>query len=127
MSGLLTIREAAKAAAVDERTVRRWIKVGRISATVTQRGRRVDTAELLRVGALVNLPESPEEAPAAGGESGPELVALRTEVRLLRERVDELRAQRDAWQDTAQKLLALPAPPPEPPRRGWSLWPFKRR
>jgi hypothetical protein len=46
--------------------------------------------------------------------------ALEVEVKLLREMLDAMRGDRDAWREQASKVLAvLPLPAPTTPRRPW--------
>ena len=118
MADLLTIRGAARAAGVDDRTVRRWVATGKITATVTPAGKRIDAAELLRIGALLNVPDGAAPVPQMSDAPGQELAALRQEVRHLQERLADALQERDRWY---QQAVALPpAAPPREPRR--SLW-----
>ena len=142
---MLNLREAAELAGTSKSSIFRAIKSGRLSATRTDTGEfRVDPAEVMRaypprssfVEALRNASAERSEAgmkpPETGGEAArhapeSEVLALRTEVRLLREMADDLRAQRDKWQQQAERLaLAPPQPsapqPAAPPSRGWWLW-----
>jgi hypothetical protein len=49
--------------------------------------------------------------------------ALEVEVKLLREMLDTMREDRDAWREQAGKVMAaLPAPAPAAPRRRWFGW-----
>lgn len=136
----LTLGEAAKAAKRSKQALSAAIKKGRLSATKDANGVwHVDTAELLRV-----YPDAKCEVGDGGrGLAGlattdnaadpAEVAALRARVAALEEmrraadmRADELRRERDAWQQQAERLLlALPAgkaeirPPdaPEPETR----------
>jgi excisionase family DNA binding protein len=146
---MLNLREAAELAGTSKSSVFRAIKSGRLSATRTDTGEfRVDPAEVMRAypprsplaEALRNAsaersevgvkhPEMGSEAPRHAPES--EVLALRTEVRLLREIADDLRAQRDKWQQQAERLALAPPQPPapqptpvQPPARSW--WPWRR-
>lgn len=122
MADLLTIRAAARAAGVDDRTVRRWIATGRITATVTPAGKRIDPAELLRIGALLNAPEGAAPQPGAPGH---DVEALRRENILLRAQLEDALRERDKWSAMAERFALPPAPPApqEAPqaRQRWSL------
>lgn len=95
----------------------------------TANGYVIDTSELFRVfppkpiAPVVEVrSETPVQPPVDAG--------LRVELDLLRQRVEELKADRDAWRDQAQRLL-LEGPPQAleiAPRRGfWSLFGGGRR
>ena len=56
-ASLLSIRAAARASGKSERSLRRWIATGHLSAVDTPDGKRVDAAELLRLGLLRQAPE----------------------------------------------------------------------
>jgi hypothetical protein len=130
-------------AGVSKSTISRAIQAGRLSAARSDDGGwSIDPAELSRV-----YPPAPFPVPvgrpigrAADGSEGQDatpvgthgpardalfevqLDALRQLLEAERRRADELRADRDAWREQAQRL-ALPVPP-KPQPRGW--WPFRR-
>src|SRR3954447_13625624 len=124
---MLNLREAAEMAGTSKSSVFRAIRSGRLSATRTDSGEfRVDPAEVMRAYAKENVSlrgrrasvEQPEAAPDTGRSAAEsEVLALRTEVRLLREMTDDLKAQRDKWQLQAERLAL--APPKVEPRRWW--------
>lgn len=124
---MLNLREAAELAGMSKSSVFRAIKSGRLSATRTDQGEfRVDPAELARVYDKDNASLRGRRAPLEQGEmpsvparsdAESEVLALRTEVRLLREMADDLKAQRDKWQQQAERLAIAP-----PPRRPWLPW-----
>jgi len=146
-AALLSIRAAARASGKSERSLRRWIAEGRLSAVDTRDGKRIDAAELLRLGLLRQAPE-----PAAPG-TGNRGVAMLAEVERLTVRVAELERETDRLQADNSRLLGLaeqaqqnladtlkalsaggrpapaattpPAPAPDPPR-SWlrRLWPW---
>ena len=145
---MLNLREAAELAGTSKSSIFRAIKSGRLSATRTDTGEfRVDPAEVMRAyPPRSSLVEVLRSASAERSEAGmerheaadgvnrhapeSEILALRTEVRLLREMADDLKAQRDKWQQQAERLALAPPQPsaPQPaaplPSRGW--WPWRR-
>ena len=114
---MLSMSSAATQAGVSKATIHRAIKSGKLSATRRDDGSyEIDPAELFRVYApgkrldptSMRRAETPDETANAA--------ALEAENRLLRERVDELKADRDelkvdrdAWRQQAERL-ALSAP-----------------
>ena len=118
----LSIREAARAAGVSERTMRRYVAAGRVSLSSDAQGARwVDPEELLRAGLLRRSPMTPaaNAAPVAAAEAD----TLRERVAALEARVREVEADRDAWRGQAEGLLRMlpapAAPEPAPARRSW--------
>src|SRR5829696_4353653 len=135
---MLNLREAAEMAGTSKSSVFRAIKSGRLSATRTDAGEfRVDPAEVARVYATDNVPlrgrRAPVEQPEADDPANRsdvanrnatlegEVKALSAEVRLLRELADNFKAERDKWQQQAERL-ALAPPRSEPARRGLFGW-----
>jgi uncharacterized coiled-coil protein SlyX len=114
-----TISEAATMAKVNRRTIYRYIKSGKLSATVTSDEKTViDTSELLRVfGSLsqVEILESPTGSQDKPPEYVTQLLAemsqMRSEIERLTTKVDDLKSQ-----------LALPAPKEE--KKGFLNWLF---
>src|SRR4051812_29413719 len=136
----LTLREAAREAGTSKSSLHRAIKAGRLSATRTDTGElRVDPSELAR--AYPERPSQPSRAAHTGseplGQTGAAdgvagavrdatVAALETEVRLLRQMLDDMKAERadlkadrDAWKGQAERL-ALTGP--ARPRRPWWAW-----
>ena len=114
-----TIFEAASITGVNRRTIYRYIKSGKVSATVTHNNKTViDTSELLRVFGSLSQPET-TECLTGSQENTPEYVAkilaemsqMRAEIERLTGKVDELQVQ-----------LALPAPKEE--KKGFMHWLF---
>jgi hypothetical protein len=122
------LSEAAAATGVNRSTIYRAYKSGRMSATRLETGQiEVDPAELFRVfppvaaqGASNDAPHPPA-TPAATDDNALRSNALEVEVKLLREMLDALRDDRDAWREQAAKALAvLPLPAPATiARRSW--------
>jgi hypothetical protein len=127
---MLNLREAAEQAGTSKSSIFRAIKSGRLSATRDdQGGVQIDPAELMR--AYPPKPQTPERGGTASpGNRGTgerhdgtdELrvrnAALETEVRLLREMAETLKAERDRWAAQAERLALAP-----PQRRSW--WPWR--
>ena len=114
-----TISEAAAMTGVNRRTIYRYIKSGKVSATVTHDNKTViDTSELLRVFGSLSQPEE-MECPTGSQENTPEYVTkilaemsqMRSEIERLTGKVEELQIQ-----------LALPAPKEE--KKGFLNWLF---
>ena len=114
-----TISEAAAMTGVNRRTIYRYIKSGKVSASVTHDNKTViDTSELLRVFCSLSQPET-TECPAGSQENAPEYVTkilaemsqMRSEIERLTGKVEELQTQ-----------LALPAPNEE--KKGFLNWLF---
>lgn len=102
-----TVTEAAELAGVTRRTIYRYIKAGKLSASVTSGdGTVIDTSELLRVFGSLSQPE-PEQVSTGSHEKQPEYVTLLlAEMSQLREQVARLTSK----VDDLQSKLALPAP-----------------
>lgn len=119
--------QAAKEAGVSKATIHRAIKSGKLSASRLDDGSyEIDPAELFRVYRPAKRIETVSvrqiEPPADTAEN-----RLReTEIHLLRERIDELVKQRDAWQQQAERL-ALTGPPHRPPGDGGWFGLFRKR
>ena len=125
----LTMGQAAKETGVSKATLSKALKSGRLSYVAkSTAGYEIDPAELFRV-----FPAKP--SPSVEGERSEthrEHLLLddahRREVQLLREQLDEVRTDRDAWREQAQRL-ALAAPEtvavavPTSKRR---IWPWRR-
>jgi hypothetical protein len=119
---MLGLSEAAAEVGVAKSTIFRAIKVGRLSASRRDDGSyEIDGAELFRV-----YPSAQRSSNGASKRDAPAVeqpaTALETEIRMLRELLDEvrgdrdtLRTDRDAWRSQAERLtLAAPTPPPAP-------------
>ena len=120
--------QAAGATGVNRSTIYRAWKAGKLSATRTDSGQiEVEPAELFRVFPPIAAQEATQDAMhphariGATAESTLRISALEVEVKMLREMLDAMRDDRNAWRDQAGRVIAaLPAPPkPEPERRPW--------
>lgn len=112
----ITLREASEKVGVTRQTLMKAIKTGRVSAEKADNGEwRIEPVELFRVWPPVNEMQPPlQEGLTSGDASG-----LQAENRLLREQVAELREERNAWREQAQRLAltdqrATPQPSPQP-------------
>jgi hypothetical protein len=111
----LTLSDAANAAGVAKSTIWRAIKSGRLSASRSVVGSyQVDAAELFRVFPAVQK-NDPTQQVATGTEQvgtaaqEAQIAALRDISGLLRDQIEDLRKDRDAWRGQAesnQRLLS---------------------
>ena len=119
-----SLQQAANAAGVNKSTILRAIRAGKVSATRDEhRQWLIEPAELHRVYApavagngKVNG-ERNDTHQAQLAEANQRAAAAEREASLLRATIEDLRSDRDAWREQAQRL-ALPAPVPA----GWSWW-----
>jgi hypothetical protein len=149
------LSEAAAATGVNRSTIYRAWKAGRVSATRTETGQiEIDPAELFRVFPPAAQQQGAQEAahPHAHADATADNAlrdnVLAREVQLLREMLDAMREDRDAWREQARKAdderreltqrlalaapIATPAPRPEASQeaanrpRAWR-WPWMKR
>ena len=112
-----TLGTAATAAGINKSTVLRSIKSGRISATRTEQGNwSIEPAEFHRVFPAMSLqPQNNGGVPLrAIQDETPILIAT------LQATIADLRADRDAWKETAQRLALADKREPQ------SLWRWLR-
>ena len=116
----ITLREASEKVGVTRQTLMKAIKTGRVSAEKADNGEwRIEPVELFRVWPPVNGVQQPLQPELTGGDTP----SLQVENRLLREQVAELREERNAWREQAQRLALTDqraAPQPAPQRGFWS-------
>lgn len=116
----LSLGQAAKEAGVSKATISKALKTGRLSfVSKSTAGYEIDPAELFRVFTpkpLVTVSSERSQTPVETGKSDSD----RFELQLLRERVEDLQRDRDAWREQAQRL-ALTGPEQQP-KKGWSLF-----
>jgi hypothetical protein len=124
---MLSLSEAATAAGIAKSTIWRAIKTGRISATRTYAGTyEVDPAELFRV-----FPATPKDgdlkqaamaiAPVAMAALEAQIGALKEVSSLLKEQLEDIRKDRDAWRTQAESTQRLLVDA-RPRRRGLFGW-----
>lgn len=103
----LSASQAAKKVGKSIPTITRAIKKGKLSAEPREGGGWIiDAAELFRVWPAVSN-ETDVTPTMLRSETPIEASALEREVELLREMLDETKADRDSWKDQAQKITAL--------------------
>ena len=124
---MLSLSEAAIAAGIAKSTIWRAVKAGRISASRTVTGTyQVDPAELFRV--FPAIPKNTEmKHPAPATETGAvaalegQVSVLKEMSSLLKDQLEDVRKDRDAWRiqaESNQRLLA----DARPQRRGFFGW-----
>ncbi|KPN64651.1 hypothetical protein SAMN04488527_1697 [Aliiroseovarius crassostreae] len=103
----LSASQAAKKVGKSVPTITRAIKKGKLTAKPRDGGGWIiDAAELFRVWPAVSN-DTDATPPSLGGETPIETSALEREVELLREMLDDTKADRDSWKEQAQKITAL--------------------
>jgi hypothetical protein len=123
----MSLAEAASATGVNRSTLFRAYKSGRMSATRTDAGAiEVEPVELFRVfppvapSALQSDAPHPRAQEPVAPDNALQTNALEVEVRMLREMLETMRNDRDAWREQAGKITAALPPPAAPsPRRPW--------
>jgi len=120
----LTLAAAAKLAGIDKSTLRRAVRAGKLSAARDDNG--VWQIEACEVGRLYALAAPGSERPednttALPHDAAPDAAVVTTDalVAELRSVIADLRQDRDAWRDQAQRLSL---PKPETPPVGWRWW-----
>jgi len=111
---MISLSEAADAAGVSRSTMLRAIKKGKISAVRNETGGfEIDLSELCRVwpGATLNRSVTQDDAPQRSDDASTDvtILLLRAQLEAERQLTEELRTDRDAWREQAQRL-ALPQP-----------------
>lgn len=119
---MLSLGQAAKAAGISKATLSKALSSGRVSyVSKGTAGYQLDPSEVFRV-----FPPKPLHLPDNERSETPanNVILSVREHDLMRQQLDELRADRDAWRDQAQRLaLAPPATIPGEiaTRRWWHL------
>src|SRR3546814_8363282 len=122
----ITLREASEKVGVTRQTLMKAIKTGRVSGQKSDNGEwRIEPVELFRVWPPVNEVQQPLQPYITGSDTP----GLQAENRPLREPVAELREERNAWREQAQRLALTDqrAAPQPPPQRAFSSRPFTRQ
>jgi hypothetical protein len=103
----LSASQAAKKVGKSVPTITRAIKKGKLAAKARDGGGWViDASELFRVWPAVSN-GTDATLPILWNETPIETSALEREVELLREMLDDTKADRDSWKEQAQKITAL--------------------
>lgn len=103
----LSASQAAKKVGKSVPTITRAIKSGKLTARPRDGGGwLIDASELFRVWPAV-LGVTEVTPSTLGNETPFKASALEREVELLREMLDETKADRDGWKQQAQKMTAL--------------------
>jgi hypothetical protein len=114
-NSMLTLLDAANAAGVAKSTIWRAIKSGRLSASRSVVGSyQVDAAELFRVFPAVQKNDATKQVATGAEHVGTaaqeaQIAALKDISSLLRDQIEDLRKDRDAWRGQAesnQRLLS---------------------
>lgn len=104
---LLSATQAGKAVGKSVPTITRAIKSGKLSAEKRDGGGYdIDPSELFRVWPAVSS-DSDVIPKILGGETPNETSALQREVDLLREMLNETKADRDEWKEQAKRVTLL--------------------
>lgn len=113
----LTLGQAAKETGVSKGTLSKAVKSGKLSAERNDDGSfAIDPAELFRVfpkqsetvtGERLETPDRVAETPLENMRLEVELEAVRKEATILRETLDDLRSDRDAWRQQAERQSLL--------------------
>lgn len=120
---IVSASQASKLVGKSVPTITRAIKKGKLSAKPRDGGGwDIDTSALFSVWGAVN--NSSNAIPQSlGNEASCETSALQREIELLREMLDETKADRDSWKEQAQKITALIED--QRPKQGFR-WPWQR-
>jgi len=105
-----TLQQAAEATGKDKSTIQRAIKKGRISATKNDLGNYIiDPVELYRVFPEAISNDAPPIAlqQVATDENAIENRFLHDKVKMLQELLEDMRQQRDKWQEQAEAVKVL--------------------
>jgi len=103
----LSASQAAKKVGKSVPTITRAIKKGKLTAIPRDGGGWIiDASELFRVWPAVSN-DTDAIVSSLGSETPSETSALEREVELLREMLDDTKADRDSWKEQAQKITAL--------------------
>ena len=108
---MFSMGEAARQAGVSKATIHRAIKAGKLSAAKKDDGSyMIDPAELFRAYPLVKQAKTVAARRSVTlHETTSETPDMTRENAMLRERISELKEERDAWRNQAERLL-LAAP-----------------
>jgi hypothetical protein len=109
----VSMTEGAKLVGRSKGTLSKAVASGKLSYIErTANGYLIDTSELFRA-FPPKQPETVVEARLETPKETPPDRALVVEIQMLREQMADLRSDRDAWRDQAQRLLLEGPKPPE--------------
>ena len=103
----LTLNQAAKESEKAKKTILEALKSGRMAGSKNDKGHwEIDVSELFRVFPkdLGNHVEKPIPTPI---ETSVETEILKTKVDMLSERIEDLKKDRDRWQEQANRVTTL--------------------
>ena len=104
---LLSASQAAKRVGKSVPTITRAIKSNKLTANKLKGGGyEIEASELFRVWPAISI-GSDETPPILGSETPSETSALQREVELLREMLDETKADRDEWKEQAKRVTLM--------------------
>ena len=122
----VNLTQGAKLAGVSRSTLNRHIKDGKLSKDISPDGKPcVETSELHRVYTTLSHVETPQNVSVVQHgtvNETAEIKALQVELEATKERLDEMRQDRDEWKGQARTLTALLSDQravQTPPRRRW--------
>lgn len=112
---MLSPLQAANAANISKATIHRAIKSGKLSANRQADGTYlIDPSELSRVFETAHIVSMRrDETPLATPETAviqAELIGAKAIQAMLERQIEDLKADRDAWRNQAERLTLLPAP-----------------
>ncbi|MGR3436652.1 MAG: hypothetical protein ACU0CO_17485 [Shimia sp.] len=126
----VNLTQGAKLAGISRSTLNRHIKEGRLSKGIGPDGKPcVETSELQRVYEALSHAKTPRDAPVTQHGTAietAEIKVLQVELEATKERLDEMRQDRDEWKGQARTLTTLlsdqRAVHPPQKRRWWSVF-----
>jgi hypothetical protein len=98
----ITLREASEKVGVTRQTLMKAIKTGRVSGQKSDNGEwHIEPVELFRVWPPVKGVQQPLQVDLTDSD----ITSLQAENTRLQAQIEELRAERNAWREQAQRLV----------------------